>query len=338
MGSEGISPDREVLTALRPATSTIPNAKLIAISTPYSQAGSLYEAHRDHYGRDDEHVLVWQADTRAMNPTIDEGLIQREIERDPEGAQAEWLATFRTDLQAAFSPEALEACTIKGRSELPASPIIQYQAFVDPSGGKADSFTLAIGHKSEGRAIIDLVRAWDPPFNPKVVTGEIAEVLKGYGVLNVTGDRFAAEWPVAEFREHGIAYEQCEVNKSELYLAFIPVTNSRGVELPDDKRLLTQLRRLERKRGRAGKDTVDHPPRLHDDLANTVAGVSYLLSTVKNTRREFNPSLHISKERLRLAVGNWPLFVGLSHGDGIVASCHWADVQQRDQDFCRVCQ
>ena len=50
-----------------------------------------------------------------MNPTIDEGLIQRELERDPEGAQAEWLATFRTDLQAAFSPEALEACTVKGR-------------------------------------------------------------------------------------------------------------------------------------------------------------------------------------------------------------------------------
>jgi len=34
-----------------------------------------------------------------MNPTIDEGLIQRELERDAEGAQAEWLATFRTDLQ-----------------------------------------------------------------------------------------------------------------------------------------------------------------------------------------------------------------------------------------------
>ena len=41
----------------------------------------------------------------------------------------------------------------------PASPIIKYQAFVDPSGGKAHSFTLAIGHKSD-RAIIDLVRAW----------------------------------------------------------------------------------------------------------------------------------------------------------------------------------
>jgi hypothetical protein len=319
--SEGISPDREVLTALRPATSTIPGAKLIAISTPYSQAGSLYEAHRDHYGKDDEHVLVWQADSRTMNPTIDAGLIQRELERDPDAASAEWLATFRTDRQAAFSPESLEACTIKGRSELPASPIIQYRAFVDPSGGKADAFTVAVAHKSDGGTIVDCVRAWDSPFNPKVVTGEIAELLKSYGVLVVTGDRFAAEWPVAEFREHGIAYEQCEKNKSELYLAFVPVTNSGGVELPDDKRLLTELRRLERKRGRAGKDTVDHPPRLRDDLANSVAGVCYLLSSRnESSRREFNPALHVAPRRLTLAPSGWPLFVGLSCDNGVTAS------------------
>jgi hypothetical protein len=52
-----------------------------------------------------------------------------------------------------------------------------------------------------------------------------------------------------------------------------------------------------------------------------VAGVSFLLnSTVENTRREFNPSLHISREKLRIAVGDWPLFIGLSYGDGVVAS------------------
>jgi hypothetical protein len=319
--SEGVSPDREVLTALRPATSTIPSAKLTAISTPYSQAGSLYEAHRDFFGVDNDDVLVWQADTRTMNPTIDEGLIQREIERDPDGAQAEWMATFRTDLQAAFSPESLEACVIKGRSELPASQVIAYSAFVDPSGGKADSFTLSIGHRGEDRVIIDFCREWQAPFNPKEVTGRVAEVLKAYGCVSVVGDRFAAEWPVAEFREHGIAYKQCEQNKSELYLAFVPVTNSHGVELPDDKRLLTQLRRLERKRGRAGKDTIDHPPRLHDDLANSVAGVCHVLNTkASNQQSTFNPLLHVAPKSLRLVPGNWPIFIGLSSGDGIVAT------------------
>jgi hypothetical protein len=123
-----------------------------------------------------------------------------------------------------------------------------------------------------------------------------------------------------DFLDHKTAVEQSEVNKSELYLAFVPVTNSGGVELPDDKRLLAQLRRLERKRGRAGKDSVDHPPRLYDDLANAAAGVSYLLSLAKNSRHEFNPALHISREGLRLALGSWPLFVGLSSGDGVVVA------------------
>jgi hypothetical protein len=113
----------------------------------------------------------------------------------------------------------------------------------------------------------------------------MAEVLKGYGVLSVTGDNYGGEWPVASFRSHGIAYERCEKSKSELYLAFVPVTNSHDVELPDDKRLFNELRRLERRRGRTGKDTVDHPPRLHDDLANSVAGVSHLILHAGNRLR-----------------------------------------------------
>jgi hypothetical protein len=289
---QGVSPDHEILTAIRPAMATIPDSKLLVISTPYAQSGVLYEQHRDYYGMDDDHTLVWVAPTATMNPTISEALIQRELERDPDAASSEWLATFRSDLSAAFSPEALEACTVTGRDELPASPLIQYQAFVDPSGGKVDSFTVGIGHKENGKAIVDLVKAWHPPFDPGVVTGEMAEVLKGYGVLSVTGDNYGGEWPVASFRSHGIAYERCEKSKSELYLTFVPVTNSGGVELLDDKKLFNELRRLERRRGRLGKDSVDHPPRLHDDLANAVAGVSYLI--INSELR-----LRFDQERLR---------------------------------------
>jgi hypothetical protein len=45
-------------------------------------------------------------------------------------------------------------------------------------------------------------------------------------------------------------------------------------------------------------------------LANAVAGVSYLLNNAEGTCREFNPSLHTSQQKLRLAVGNWPLLSG----------------------------
>ena len=267
------------------------------------------------------------------DPTLDEKIIQRELEYDPEGAQTEWLATFRTDLSAAFSVEMLEQCTVKGRSDLPPPPTIPYVAFVDPSGGKSDSFTVAIAHQEGSKAVIDVARAWPAPFDPGVVTAEIGELLKSYGVRNICGDNYAGEWPKAAFAKCGINYERCEKSKSELYLSLVPVTNFSDVELPDDKRLFSELRRLERKRGRHGRDSVDHPPRLRDDLANSVAGVTWLLLNNPKTqgRSDFNPSLHVSRASLRFVEGQSPLLVGVSHGDDITATVIG---QSYDMEIC----
>jgi hypothetical protein len=42
-----------------------------------------------------------------------------------------------------------------GRDEY-RSPVIPYRAFVDPSGGRHDSFTLGITHKEKDTAVIHL--------------------------------------------------------------------------------------------------------------------------------------------------------------------------------------
>lgn len=44
----------------------------------------------------------------------------------------------------------------------------------------------------------------------------------------------------------------------------------------DHPRLGAQLCALERRTGRSGRDTIDHPPGAHDDLANAVAGAVVL--------------------------------------------------------------
>jgi hypothetical protein len=48
--------------------------------------------------------------------------------------------------------------------------------------------------------------------------------------------------------------------------------NSGKVRLLDHPRLIQQLIQLERATSRTGKDSVDHPQGLHDDLANAAAG------------------------------------------------------------------
>src|SRR5262249_32910740 len=150
-----------------------------------------------------------------------------------------------------------------------------YFGFVDPSGGRHDSFALAIAHHDGEKVVLDAIRAAKPPFDPAEVTREFSEFLKLYGIISVVGDNYGGEGPKAEFAKHGINYEMAEKNKSELYLALIPQLTSRSVELLDDERLKNELRRLERRRGRSGKDSIDHPQKLHDDIANTVAGVIY---------------------------------------------------------------
>jgi len=97
--------------------------------------------------------------------------------------------------------------------------------------------------------------------------------------LSVVGDRYAGEWPREQFRKRGIAYELAEKTKSDLYRAFLPEVTSGSVELLDEPRMLTQLCALERRTARGGRDTIDHPPNGHDDLANATAGAIALVAT-----------------------------------------------------------
>jgi hypothetical protein len=70
-----------------PAMATIPDAKLLCICTGYAKS-ALYTMPTSNYGKDDDEILVWQADTAAMNPTISQTFIDKEIEKDPEAGRA----------------------------------------------------------------------------------------------------------------------------------------------------------------------------------------------------------------------------------------------------------
>jgi hypothetical protein len=89
--SQGVSPDREVFAALRPAMSTIPNSKLSLSQRPTRKRGAI-QAHRQYFGKPDPHACLG-GPTAIMNPTISGALIEREIEAD-EAAESEWWAEF----------------------------------------------------------------------------------------------------------------------------------------------------------------------------------------------------------------------------------------------------
>jgi len=272
------NPDLEIFRALRPGLMTS-GGPLIAISSPYARRGVLWEQFKRYFGVDDAPVLIWQATSLEMNPLLPQEDIDRAYEEDPESASAEYGGQFRSDLESYISEEVLTAVTVTGRDMLQPRANLKYVAFVDPSGGGPDSFTLAIAHRDSARnmAILDFVREIKTPFSPEAAVAEIAADLQRYSVKQVVGDHYAGEWPRDAFRRVGIHYEISDLTKSDLYLAAKPLMTSARVELLDVPRMLNQFRALERRTGRSGKDSVDHPPRGKDDISNAVAGALNLV-------------------------------------------------------------
>jgi hypothetical protein len=270
---DSANPDTEIIAAIKPAMATIPNAMLLAASSPYAQRGALFDAFKRHHGCDGDPILIWRAPTRTMNPTVPQSVIDQAYEADPQSASAEYGAQFRTDVESYIARDVVEAAVVPGRYELPRVEGVHYFGFTDPSGGSSDSMTLAIAHAiAPGRVALDLVRERRAPFSPDSVVAEFADTLKSYGISRVHGDHYGGEWPREAFRKCGIDYGVASKAKSDLYLGLLPLLNSRRVELLDHKRLVVQLCGLERRTARSGRDSIDHPPGAHDDIANAVAG------------------------------------------------------------------
>jgi hypothetical protein len=249
------TPDIEVYRAVLPSL-LASGGMLIGISTPYRRTGLLYQKHRDYFGTDSDDVLVVQGPSTTFNPTLKQSAVDGSIADDPEGARSEWEATFRSDLAAFLDEATIEAAVDRDRPlELPPRAH-QYSAFIDPSGGRHDAFTICIGHEEGESFVADVVRGTKPPFDPQEVVKSYAALLKDYGITEVTGDGYSESWVETAFQDAGIAYERSELKKSQLYLESLPLFTRGAISIPDHQQLLRELRLLERQTHRGGRDTT----------------------------------------------------------------------------------
>lgn len=246
--------------------------KVVIISSPYAQSGCLYDLHRKHYGQEDSSTLVWQASAKLMNPTLSENYLQRMEQDDPEAYQSEVLGEFRPGTSTLFDSDALQSCVDSGIRERPFQPGMQYKASIDSASGSGkDSFTLTIVHSEGDCVVVDLVRAFRPPFNPSGVIAEVSDILKSYGLRECSGDKYAPGFVQELFRANDISYTFADQSTSDAYLALVHIVNAEQVRLLDHSDLLRELRGLERRRGSSERDRADHRSGSHDDLAASAA-------------------------------------------------------------------
>jgi Phage Terminase len=275
-------PDVEMYRAVLPALATT-GGMLVGISSPYRKLGLLYSKWRDHFGQNDDDVLVLQAPSKVLNPTLSDAVIAAQRAADPVAAPAEWDAEFRSDIASFLDDASIDGAIEHGRPlELPPQPNIRYRAFADASGGVGiDAYTFAIAHKdADERCIVDLVRGTAGKFDPHEVTRQYAALAKEYRIREIVGDAYAAQWVAGTWRETGLEYRKSPLPKSQVFLECIPLFTRGLVRLPDHAKLLRELRLLERQTHRGGKDSVDHPRNQSDDYANACCGALQLVGKI----------------------------------------------------------
>jgi hypothetical protein len=160
-------------------------------------------------------------------------------------------------------------------------PAIEYRAFCDLSGGSGDDSTLGIGHYDPLRkvTVLDLLvnQGGKPPFDPRRAVAKFAEICKRYRCYSIVGDRYSGLTFQFDFQSHGISYRACPLSKSELYENLEVKINTGECELLDLQPLIEQLLTLTLRGSK-----IDHAAGLHDDWANSLAGVVYVAQAPVN--------------------------------------------------------
>ncbi len=271
---DGANPDKDIVRAVKAGMSRVPGSFIGGFSSPYAPRGILYERYQENYGKDTG-ILFWKADSVYMSPGVPR--LAEEVEEayraDPIAAATEYGAEFRKDVMA-FVTEDIVAAAVSVRGWNAPEEGVRYFAFCDPAGGSgSDSMTLAIAHADYARrkVVLDLLVGVEPPFEPGIVVATFVGHLQRYGLRFVEGDRYAGDWPLDRFRAHGVGYMPSEQTKAQIYKDWLPALMERCVDIPDDKKLKSQLLALDRKPSRSG-DIIDHPKNGHDDYANAAAG------------------------------------------------------------------
>lgn len=244
-------------------------------------------------------VLFLQGESRLLNPTLDQEMIDAAYEDDAEAAASEWGGFFRSDISSFLTDELIDRAIVRHCRSRPRQIGFTYVGFADSSGGVHDDMCLGIAHQDpSGKAVLDKLVVINAPFKPEDAVIRFAEALSAYGLSTVTGDKYGAAWVSSAFAKHIISYLPASQDKSSIYCECLPLFTGDLVELLDVPILETQLRALERRPRPNGRgDLVDHPPRCHDDAANVACGSLWMASKLEYCGRDLNEFAELPPRR-----------------------------------------
>ena len=119
----------------------------------------------------------------------------------------------------------------------------------------------------------DVMLGWTPQdktLNFEAVLNEITAVCQAFGIKDVIGDDYGAEWPVQAFANVGLNFVKAP-DKSVAYQELHKLITQSEIDILDNRTMIRELSLLERTYHKGGRVRIDHPSRGRDDHAVCLA-------------------------------------------------------------------
>lgn len=290
----------EQLQAVR--TRMLPDSQIWVASSPWSDSSPFHTLHSKAFGFPSADVLAFHSDSRSMNPSLDKALEASERETNPTNAAREWDAIPLPSGSSRFFPEdAILKSINPDRPTMLAPTPAKHYAGAD-WGFEKNSSALGIarneycaalplapaGYKARLAYHEELLPTREESLRPKVVVRSFAKRAMEYGCKSIRGDHYLAGIRRTEFadfkdtfadgfdRARVPAQEEWDPNRdaqTELFTELRRRMQAGQVELPNDMRLLTQLRGVTSKPVPGGSVKIILPEQgtAHGDLLIAVA-------------------------------------------------------------------
>jgi hypothetical protein len=249
------------------AARVLPGGQTIVASTPWAQAGLLYELWRDNYGKPRD-ALVAHAPTLALHDSeMTRAIVERERRRDPDNARREFDAEFMTSGTTVF----FEAASID--AAVSEEPFYLHPGDEVAAGGD-------FGFRSDSSACVKVARRGTTlhvyggvekrpeagaPLKPSATVAAFAEAIAGECPY-LMADQHYREAIAEHLDAHGLTYAPAPLTPADSYVrARMLLREGRVVihvgQLPDGMgaRLLQQLREVQGKPTSGGGMSIVHP-------------------------------------------------------------------------------
>jgi hypothetical protein len=265
-------------------TRMLGGAQVWVVSSPWAEEGPFHEMFTAAFGKASRAALAFHSDTRSMNPTLSLEDEEAEFRRDPINAAREYSAVPLSANASAFFPESCIAVAVaKGRQALTPNGS-QHYAGAD-LGFRKNSSALATARVEDSRVRVamydELVPASGSPLKPSEVVQRFASTCRSYNCHMMQGDMYYADTAHDELRrwseteKWAVSYDEVQPTaaaKAEWFTLMRTLMSEGKCELPDDPRLINQLRGVKARAAPGGVIQIQLPKQgqSHGDILAAV--------------------------------------------------------------------